>query len=127
MSGTRSHPPSARLRRAAEFRAVIERGEAFPGSEALVRRLLRAEPGGARLGIAAPAGFGGAVRRNRFRRLVREAFRSLRDVLGPVDLLVSPRRGLREPTLAGLQSDLKRTLRPARPHGPQPPRAGGAP
>lgn len=113
MSGIRSLPRSARLLRPGEFRAVIDRGEAFPGREVLVRCLRRPD-GEARLGIAAPSGYGGAVRRNRLRRLVREAFRAQRGTLGPVDVLVSPRRGLREPTLAGIASDLAR-LRTARP------------
>ena len=63
----------------------------------------------ARLGIAAPRAYGKAVRRNRFKRLVRTAFRRVHASLRPVDLLVEPRRGPRDadrPTLAGLEADL---------------------
>ena len=54
---------------------------------------LLVEGGRPRLGVAAPRAYGGAVRRNRFKRLVREAFRSLRADLGAVDVFVAPRRG----------------------------------
>ena len=102
-------PPTLRLRRAADFRRLIEHGAVRPGRQCLVRRLA-VEGTLPRLGIAVPRGYGGAVRRNRFRRLVREAFRSLAPRLAGVDLLVSPRRGLTEPTLEGLRADLARGL-----------------
>jgi ribonuclease P protein component len=63
------------------------------------------------------------VRRNRFRRLVREAFRSERVGLGTHDFVVSPKRDLKEPTVSGLREDLRRTLtarpRPARAEPPR--------
>ena len=110
------YPPAYRLRRAVDFRALQTAGEVFPGSEAVVRR----RPNGldhARLGIAAPTRYGDAVRRNRFRRLVREAFRACLGELGAFDYLVVPKRTLEEPTLAGLVHDLARTktARPAPP------------
>jgi ribonuclease P protein component len=104
----RSYPPRARLRLRSEVRAVLDTGEVFPGRQCLVRRTPNAGLG-ARLGIAAPRAYGGAVRRNRFRRLVREAFREVRPRLGDHDLFVTPRRGLTEPTLEGVRDDLLRT------------------
>ena len=76
----------------------------------MVRKLARSE-GAARLGIATPRRYGNAVRRNRFRRLVREAFRQLAPGLGPFDYMVSPKRSLKEPTLEGLREDLLRAER----------------
>jgi ribonuclease P protein component len=76
---------------------------------------------GARLAIAAPRAYGNAVRRNRLRRLVREAFRRLRPSLGDVDLLVAPRKTLREPTLEGLLHGLS-GLRDERRGGQEPDR-----
>jgi ribonuclease P protein component len=111
MAGRRTYPREARLRRALDFRAVLDSGAVLAGRECLVRRLTR-ESGVARLGVAAPRGMGGAVVRNRFRRLVREAFRALRAGLGPVDLLVSPRRGLARPALEGIAADLRRAVEP---------------
>ena len=63
------------------------------------------EHGHARLGIATPKKYGDAVRRNRFRRLTREAFRALAARLPSRDLLIEPRRDLVEPTLDGLKRD----------------------
>lgn len=121
MVATQRHPPEARLRRDGDIRRVLEAGEAFPGREALVRRLCQ-PTGGARLALSVPRGFGTAPRRNRFRRLVREAFRALRASLPPMDLVVSPRRGLEQPSLAGLRADLERAARAPAGSG-APPRA----
>lgn len=121
-----SYPRAARLRLQRDFRAVLDHGEAVPGRQCLVRRLARAQ-GPARLGIATPRGFGGAVARNRFRRLVREAFRVLAPSLGALDLMVSPRRGLREATLAGIRADLERAVRRSERPPPPPRREPPAP
>ena len=43
--------------------------------------------------------------RNRLKRLVREAFRSLQAELGAVDIFVAPRRGLEVPTLEGIRKE----------------------
>ena len=112
----RAYPKRARLRRRTDFHRVVRRGEVFPGRQALVRRV-RNRRGEARVGMATPRGYGKAVRRNRFRRLVREAFRHVRHQLGSYDYLVSPRRHLERPTLAGIRADLLGTLsrRPAPP------------
>lgn len=104
------YPKSARLRRAPDFRRVVREGLVCPGAEAVVRKFPRTE-GATRLGIATPKRYGGAVRRNRFRRLVREAFRELAGQLGPFDYMVSPKRSLKEPTLTGLREDLLRANR----------------
>jgi ribonuclease P protein component len=105
MKSPHRYPPSARLRDPRDFRRILSRGRVLPGREVLVRGLLN-EVGGARLGISAPRRYGGAVERNRFRRLVREAFRLHRDQLDALDLLVSPRRLLGRPTLEGISQDL---------------------
>ena len=122
MTARPTYPKHVRLRRKGEFRRVLDAGEVFPGREALVRRAPN-RLGHARLGLTTPRRYGNAVRRNAFRRLVREAFRLVRARLGPYDYVVSPRRGLDEPTLAGLVRDLERTetTRPA------PPRSGSRP
>lgn len=119
-----SYPKDARLRRRPDFRRILAHGEVYPGRQALVRRLAN-DAGQARLGISTPRAYGSAVRRNRFRRLVREVFRGLRAELGSYDYLVSPRRHLAEPTLEGLRDDLLRT-RAATPAPPRRPGARGA-
>ena len=111
------HPPSARLRRPAEFQRVLREGRVHPGREVLVRLVPNA-CGRARLGVAASRRYGNAVVRNRFKRLVREAFRSLAAELGPLDVFVAPRRGLVTPTLEGIRADLRAA--PAKAHAPGP-------
>ncbi len=101
-------PPRMRLRRAAEFQALHRRGDTWAGREALIRRLPNAL-GFPRLGVGAPRRYGTAPARNRFRRLAREAFRREQHALGAFDFLLTPRKGLEHPTLAGLRADLLRT------------------
>ena len=70
-----TYPKNARLRRKADFARVLSTGDVFPGREALVRRAPN-DVGHARLGLSTPRRYGNAVRRNAFRRLAREAFRT---------------------------------------------------
>jgi ribonuclease P protein component len=78
--------------------------------------------GHARLGLATPRRYGGAVRRNRFRRVARAAFRAVASRLESLDVLVEPRLDLEEPTLAGITADLLAVVAAAqaRPAGGRP-------
>lgn len=105
-----AYPKDARLRRARDFQPVRTRGRRHVGAQAVVRAV-RNDAGRARLGIASPRSYGDAVRRNRFRRLVREAFRATAATLPAVDLLVEPRRDLREPDLGAIAADLAAAVR----------------
>lgn len=61
-----------------------------------------------RLGIAASRRLGSAVKRNRLKRRMREAFRRIRHELPRgLDLVVLPQPGL-EPTVAEMQASLRR-------------------
>jgi ribonuclease P protein component len=101
------YPKHARLRLERDFAPLRRAGRRVLGREASIRVLRNGGPR-ARLGIATSRKYGNAVRRNRFRRLLREAFRRVAPELAAVDLLVAPRTELREPTLAGLVADLRR-------------------
>ena len=59
----------------------------------------------ARLGLAVSRRYGSAVQRNRFKRIVREAFRGRRDDLPIVDLLVMPLRDAAPPDFADVTQD----------------------
>ena len=62
-----------------------------------------------RLGIAATRKFGGAVQRNRAKRLIREIFR--RNKIAPgFDVVVIPRRELLDATLSALEADYRALL-----------------
>jgi ribonuclease P protein component len=98
-------PPRRRLRTGAEFDAVFKRGARLEGR----LFLLVAAPNRLhhdRLGLAVSRRVGGAVQRNRARRLLREGFRRLLPVPG-VDLVVVAR-----PEIVGCgQAEVDRELR----------------
>jgi len=71
--------------------------------------LLANEHGIGRLGIAATRKFGGAVQRNRAKRLIREVFR--RNKIAPgFDIVVIPKRELLDASLSALEADYRTTI-----------------
>lgn len=63
--------------------------------------------GALRLGITAPVHYGSSPERNRFKRLVREAFRLNRDKLPQnIEINVSPRKFAKKASLAHIQEEL---------------------
>jgi len=104
-----SLPPEYRLRRKVDFDRV------YAGRQSLADGVLRimALPGECnhpRLGLSVSRRVGNAVRRNRFKRLLREAFRLSRTELPPLDLIVIPIfRG--EPDLQLMQDSLRQLAR----------------
>lgn len=84
---------NARLRKQAEFDRVFQ-GKAYAADDVLVVNGVRNRCDQSRLGLSVSRKVGNAVVRNRWKRLIREAFRTQRDQL-PVgfDFVVRPRRG----------------------------------
>jgi ribonuclease P protein component len=97
-----------RLRRRAEFQQVYERGVRVHGRYATLFVLANALPVG-RLGVAATRKLGGAVRRNKAKRLIREIFR--RNKLAPgFDLVVVPKRELLDASQTALEADYRQIV-----------------
>jgi ribonuclease P protein component len=97
-----------RIRRRVEYQAVYDRGEKVHGRYLTLFALGNTTPVG-RLGIAATRKLGGAVERNRAKRLIREVFR--RNKLAPgFDVVVVPKRELLDASLSALEAEFRSTL-----------------
>jgi ribonuclease P protein component len=96
------------IRRRAEFSRVFDEGIRAHG-RFMTLVLLPTDHEQARLGIAASRKLGGAVRRNRAKRLIRELFR--RHKLSGLDIVVIPRRELLEAEFATLEADYRSMLK----------------
>jgi ribonuclease P protein component len=83
-------PPAARLHRASDF-AALRNAERWQGRHFLLRWCMTTQAG-ARLGLAVSRKVSKrAVERNRIKRVVREAFRTHREDLPALDILVIAR------------------------------------
>jgi ribonuclease P protein component len=130
---TQAFRPLEHIRRRADFVAAYDGGARVSGRFMTV--FVR-ESGfeHARLGIAATKKIGGAVIRNRAKRLVREIFRRARPA-GGLDIVVIPRRELLDAPYASLEAEFSTLLEhrgragagQSRPRSRGPRRAGGSP
>ena len=97
--------PHERIRRRPEFKHVYEQGVRSHSRYCTVF-ILRHAGGVGRLGIAATRKLGGAVQRNRAKRLIREVFR--RNKIAPgFDVVVIPKRDLLDASLSDLEADYR--------------------
>ena len=114
MGDARSARPRAgrsRLSRSAEFDRVFRQGRSHAGRELVLYVFPRGGDEPARLGLSVSRKVGGAVERNRVKRLLREAFAQEVGRLQPgTDLVVVARQGARElaerESLAGIRRAL---------------------
>jgi len=93
-----------------EFDRVFQEGRAFRCS----RLTVLATPSPfevSRLGLSVGRKTGGAVRRNRIKRVLREAYRLNKDLLErPCDVVVIPRRDWKDIRLGSIEEDFRRIL-----------------
>src|SRR5881275_1115279 len=100
--------PAERIQRRVEFQQIYDRGLKVHSRYTTVF-LLANSRGVGRLGIAATRKLGGAVQRNRAKRLIREIFR--RNKLAPgFDVVVVPKREVLDASLTVLEADYRATL-----------------
>jgi len=120
-------PPSARLRRAAEFAAFRDASGRVQARHFLLR-VIPSVVGEARLGLAVSRKVSKrAVARNRIKRIVRESFRLHRAGLPALDVLVIARPIAADAENAALRAELDvawRKLQALKP-GPAPGTIGG--
>jgi ribonuclease P protein component len=98
-----------RIRRRADFERAYAEGERARG-RFLTVVVRPTDLPVARLGIAASKKLGGAVRRNRAKRLLREVFRRNKPAPG-YDIVVIPRPELLDAELSSLEADYRAALR----------------
>ena len=106
MPGRLTLPARLRLRRKRDFDAAYARGRRV-GDGFFAVTASNNDTGAARLGMAvAVRTAGGAVERNRIRRIIRESFRLHQHELPAVDLVVSARPSARAAAARALQLSL---------------------
>ncbi|MBI5657764.1 MAG: ribonuclease P protein component [Geobacter sp.] len=104
-----SFPKSLRLRKRRDYLSVNQQGQRVTASHFIVIR--RDCPGGAvRIGITASKKVGGAVVRNRIKRLVRECSRLHKEWFQQADYSLIARSSAARLDFAGVCRDLQRAL-----------------
>ena len=103
-------PPTRRIRRRGEFQRVFDAGRRAHGRHLTI--IAAPAPGtDSRLGIVASKKLGGAVVRNRAKRLIRQVFRTSGDLRAASDLVIIPKQSFLQAPLPDLISDYRVTLK----------------
>jgi len=105
--------PQDRIRKRSEYKVIYDKGQRIP-SGSFVLFVMRNALGRPRLGITATRRIGGAVQRNRAKRLLREIFRRHRLELDSVDIVVNARASLPGAEYRRLEAEILSRLRPFR-------------
>ena len=103
-------PPSRRIRRRGEFQRVFDDGRRAHGRYFTI--IAAPAPGpDSRLGIVASKKLGGAVVRNRAKRLIRQMFRTEAAPARPFDVVVIAKPAVVQVTSNEMVDDYRTTLR----------------
>ena len=103
-------PPARRIRRRREFQRVFDAGRRAHGRYLTIIAAPSPSPD-SRLGIVASKKLGGAVVRNRAKRLIREVFRTQISPDRASDLVVIPKPAALQVLAAEVVSDYRTTLK----------------
>jgi ribonuclease P protein component len=99
-----------RLRKRKEFQRVFDEGKVYGNDQITVYALLNNDSV-SRLGLVVGRKFGNSPRRNRFKRIFREAYRLNKNILGNgVDIIIIPRSGLTDLSLKSVEDKFKKIL-----------------
>ncbi len=102
-------PKDALLRKRSDFLRVYERGKRLTSKHLVLHYLKEGtESTGPRLGITVTKKCGNAVRRNRWKRLIREAYRLHRQEVPAVSFVVTVKRGVEIPSFQALEKEMER-------------------
>lgn len=112
MSWSFSFPKSVRLRTRRQFQRVAQQPTRLVGHCLIIESRQSKFPE-LKLGITVTRHFGNAVVRNRFKRIVREAFRLCRhQLVQSLDIIVKPRQPAHTAKPADIQAELLKFLSP---------------
>jgi len=100
--------PAEHIRRRSDFKQIYERGARIHSRYTTVFILANGLAIG-RLGIAATKKLGGAVQRNRAKRLIREVFRR-NNIAKGFDIVIIPKRELLDASFTAFETDYRALL-----------------
>lgn len=90
---THSYPKSNRIRKSRQYRFVLSKGSETKGRFLILCAFQNSRNDEVKFGVVASKYFGNATKRNRFKRLSREAFRNSKQSLPKgLQLVLKPRK-----------------------------------
>jgi ribonuclease P protein component len=100
-----------RLLRSDHFTRTLRQGVCAADATLVLYATAAADPRVSRIGVTIPNKVGGAVQRNRWRRLIREAYRTQQDCIpAGCDYVIRPKKGA-EPNWQAIEASLPKLAR----------------